>query len=307
MIDRSSLWRGLAWVARAVISLDLASPRERTRSRRLTAMTALGLAMLVVLVLVALLAPELAPYRPHAFVAPSLLAPSAKHLLGTTETGQDIFSQLIAGTRDALVVAPPAAGLTIALGTGVGMAAGLLGGWLDPLLTRLADATLALPKLPLLILIAVAAGSSRTTIVISVGAVAWPMSARIVRAQTLSLRNRDYVSAARSFGAGPLYLARRHLVPALAPVLVAGFVSVASAAILLESGLAFLGLSDPTQVSWGAMIDDALNYSGLYFGHSWLWWMLPPSLAITFAVLAFTLVGVGLESRLHPRLDQHLA
>lgn len=286
-------------------SLALAPVRHAARARG-SAMAWAGAGLLIVLGLVAIFAAVLAPHDPRAFAAEPLLPPSWGHPMGTNSSGQDLFSQLVYGARDVLVVAPLAALFSVGLGASIGTLSALMGGRVDAVITRVVDAALALPKLPLLILLAVAAGPSTISLVVSVALLAWPMTARYVRAQALSLRQREHVLAARSFGAAPLYLARRHLLPALAPILVSGFVSIGSLAVLLEAGLAFLGLGDPHRSSWGLTMNDALQYDDLFFGRSWLWWLLPPGAATTLAILGFTLFGVGLEPRLNPRLAEHL-
>lgn len=134
-----------------------------------------------------------------------------------------------------------------------------------------------------------------------IGAIRWPEMARVLRGQTLTLRERGFVAISRGFGGGLPWLLRRHLVPALAPLIVAGFITVAGLAVLMEAGLAFLGLSDPTAVSWGLILNRALLQPGLYFTPAWLWWVLPSGFAITLAVLAFTFLGVGLEPVLNRR------
>lgn len=266
-----------------------------------------GAGLLAFLVLVALFAPLLAPYDPRAFDADPLLSPSSAHPLGTNDAGQDLLSQLVHGTRDALLVAPLAATLTIAIGAGIGAASALLGGAADVILSRVTDVTMALPRLPMLIFIAIAARPSAATVVVAIALLSWPLTARIVRIQLMSLRHRPFVTAARGFGAGPGYLARRHLLPAIAPVLVSTFVSAAALAVLLDAGLSFLGLSDPSRSSWGLMMNDALSYSGLFFGDAWVWWLLPPGAALTVLILGFTFLGVGLEPRMNPRLGEHLS
>ena len=166
---------------------------------------------------------------------------------------------------------------------------------------RMIDVFLAVPRLPLLILVAALAGASLTSVVLVVGLLTWPVIARQVRAQTRSLRERGYLTAARGFGGGLGYLLRRHLVPALGPILVSGFVAVAANAVLLEASLAFLGLADPTGVSWGIILNQALAEPGLYYSLLWTWWVLPAGFAITLAVLGFAFLGVGLEPLLNPR------
>lgn len=260
-----------------------------------------GALLLALLVGAAALAPQLAPYDPRALAGPSLEPPSAAHLLGTNDVGQDVFSRVVWGTRPSLTLAVGAATLSILVGGLVGATAALVGGPLDMLAMRLVDVFLAVPALPLAVLTAALLGPSRLVLTLVIGFIVWPVIARIVRSQALTLRTQPYVVAARAFGGGSFYLLRRHLLPALGPILVAGFANIAAQAVLLEAGLGFLGLADPTDVSWGLMMHRALLHPGLYFTAAWAWWVLPAGLAITLAVLGFTLIGVGSEAPFNPR------
>ena len=271
-------------------------------SERSSPLLVAGAVIIGTLGLIAVFADVLAPYDPQDPRASlPLEQPSASHLLGTNDSGQDIFSQLIAGTRPSMLIAVEAAAVVVLIGGLVGMLAGLVGGWLDTVLMRVADIFMALPGLPLILLVAALLGPGPYTVVIVLGLFGWPRLARILRSQALSLRSRGFLVAAGGFGASPIYILRRHLVPALGPLLVTGFVGVAGIAILIQAGLAFLGLSDPTQVSWGSVLNRALVYPGLYFSPLWTWWVLPAGFAITIAVLGFTFLGVGLEPRFNPR------
>lgn len=269
-----------------------------------SAFSAIGGTIVAVLALVATLAPVLAPFDPLAIAGPSLAAPSGAHLLGTNDVGQDILSQLIWGTRASLMVALPAATLAVAAGVLVGGLAGLLRGWVDVVAMRSVDLFLALPMLPLLILIAALTGPSRATVTVVIALAAWPGIARIVRSQTLSLAGQGHVRAARGFGAGPLYVIRRHLAPALAPDIAANLVYWAATALVLQAGLAFLGLSDPTEVTWGSVLNRALDHEGIYFTNQWVWWVLPAGLAITLAAVGLAFLGVAFESRANPRWNR---
>ncbi|MGI8535112.1 MAG: ABC transporter permease [Mycobacteriales bacterium] len=272
------------------------------RRSRTSPLLATGGAIVTVLVLVAVAAPWLAPYDPRDGQSGfPLEPPSASHLLGTNDSGQDIASQLIWGTRTSLLIAVEAATVVLVVGGLVGLTAALLGGWVDTVLMRLADVVLAMPGLPTILLLAALLGPGQHTVIAVLGLFGWPRLARILRSQALSLRQRGFIGSARGFGGGPWYVMRRHLVPALGPVLVTGFVSVAGIAILIEAGLAFLGLADPTVVSWGSILNRALAYPGLYYSALWTWWVLPAGVAITLAVLGFTFLGIGLEPRFHPR------
>lgn len=260
-----------------------------------------GTVMVSLLVAVAVLAPWIAPYDPQAITGDAFEDPSSAHLLGTNDAGADIFSRLVMGSRNTLLVAGAATALILAIGLAVGLTAGLRGGFLDTALMRLVDVFLALPVLPLLIFIAALAEPSRTLSILMIGLFTWPQTARVVRSQTLSLRTRGFVDIARGFGAGPLYVIRRHLVPALGPVIAANLVFVAGLAVTVEAGLAFIGLADPAAVSWGGELNRALFNPQIYLGSLWLSWLMPVGLALTLAVLGFTFIGIGLEPRFNPR------
>lgn len=264
----------------------------------------IGGTALALLAVAATLAPWIAPYDPRAPSGPSLARPSSAHLLGTNDVGQDIFSELIWGARTSLVVAVSSALLALVFGALLGSLAGLLGGWADLLAMRLVDVFLALPLLPLIVLVAALVGPSRRNVIAVIGFISWPGVARVVRGETRRLRARGFVLSSRGFGGGPGYVLRRHVLPGLAPILLAGFVSVAAHAVTLEAGLAFLGLNDPTAVSWGQVLNRALLHQGLYFSPLWVWWVLPAGLAITLTVLGFTFVGVGFEPVFNPRTER---
>jgi peptide/nickel transport system permease protein len=261
----------------------------------------IGGGIVTLVALVAVLAPALAPYDPRAASGPSLGSPSVAHLLGTNDAGQDILSQLIWGTRSSALVAVLAAALAVGGGVLVGAGAGLLGGWVDLVTGRILDVFLAVPPLPLIILIAALARPTLATVILAIGLASWPQVARIVRSQTLSLAQRGYLEAARGFGAGPLYPLRRHLIPALGPVIAANFVYWAGTAVVLQAGLGFLGLSDPSDVSWGGVLNRALGHEGVYFTSEWLWWVLPAGLVITVAAVGLAFLGLALEPRSNPR------
>ena len=260
-----------------------------------------GVVMVSAFTVVGALAPWLAPYAPRAVSGDTFESPSWAHLLGTNDAGADIFSRLVWGTRTTLVVAVCATALILAVGMALGLTAGLRGGLADTVVMRVADVFLALPVIPLLIFIAALAGPSLTLSILMIGLFSWPQTARIVRSQTLSLRQRGFVDIARGLGGGPLYVMRRHLIPALGPVIAANLVFVAGLAVTTEAALSFLGLGDPSAVSWGAELNRALEHDQITFGSLWLWWMVPFGLALSVAILGFTLIGVALEPRFNPR------
>jgi peptide/nickel transport system permease protein len=275
-------------------------------SPRRSALTTIGMAIVSALAVVAVAGPLLSPHDPRAITGESLERPSGDHLFGTNDIGQDIFSQIVAGARPSLTIAVVAAGMAMGLGILAGVGAGLRGGAVDMVVSRLIDVILALPSLPLIIVVAALARPSRVVVVMVIGFVAWPQVARILRSQTMSLRERGFVHAASGFGGGDLYVLRRHVVPALTPHIVTNFVNVAGVAVILDAALSFFGLGDPTTVTWGQVLFRAVSYPGLYFSGLWTWWVLPAGLAITLAVLGFTFLGVGLEPRANPRAARTL-
>lgn len=273
-------------------------------TRRLSADLAFGLGMLALFGAVALLAPVLAPYDPHAFSGAPLERPSWAHPLGTNDVGHDVLSELIYGARVSLAVALAAGAGTVLLGTVVGGAAGYLSGWADRALMRGVDVLMSLPRLPLIILLVTFLGSGLPQVVLVISLLFWPTTARVVRAQVQSARTRGYVRMARLFGGGHPYVFWKHILPQIGPLVAQGLVASAGFAVATEAGLAFLGLGDPTAKSWGLMIRFALNLPGLFLTDRWLWWALPPALCITMLILSLTFVGMGLERGFNPRLNR---
>jgi ABC-type dipeptide/oligopeptide/nickel transport system permease subunit len=273
----------------------------REGKRRRSPLLVAGITVCGLFVASAVSAPWISPYPPRAITGGAFEKPSAAHLLGTNDAGADILSRVAWGSRDTLIVAVVASVIVLAMGIAIGLTAGLRGGILDLLLMRLVDIFLALPIWPLLIFVAAVVGPSRTVSILMIGFFVWPQTARIVRSQTLTLRNRGFVGGARGFGGSPFYVLRRHIVPSLGPLIASNLVYVAGLAVIIQAALSFIGLSDPSAVSWGGELNRALTNPQIYIGSTWLWWLLPPGLAITVAILGFTFIGVGLEPEFNPR------
>lgn len=232
------------------------------------------------------------PYVPDAYVGKAFLPPSVIHWLGTNDVGQDLLSQLIAGARTSLGVAVGASLVSAMLGALLGAGGTLFGGWVERLTTRMMDVGLVIPPVLAAMLAAAYLQPSSLTLIGILAFFFWPGTGRLLRAQTLMLRESGPVTAAKTFGAGRWYLLWRHILPDLAPVLTAAMIHDARRAVFLEAGLAFLGISDPTVQSWGRMIQQALAFTYL---DTWSWWLLPPGVAVSSLVLAFALIGTGLE------------
>ena len=264
-----------------------------------------GLAIVVAFAVLAVLAPTISPYRTTALSGRPLEAPGAHHLLGTNSVGQDVLSQLLSGARVSLLVAAVAGGGAVLIGALVGMVAGWRGGVVDAVLMRFVDVVLVVPKVPLLILVGSLVGPALGSIALIIALTSWPPGARVIRSQVLSLRRRAHMKAAIGFGAGTLHMLRHHVAPEIGLILAAGLVAAAGRAVMLESGLAFLGLGDPSRASWGSIMRDALDFGVLFETYAWQWWLLPPLAAVSLFLLGIAFVGVGVEARLNPRLARH--
>ncbi len=264
-----------------------------------------GGAIYLVIVFVAVFADELAPYDPRAILKlGSRIARyqpiSAQHWLGTNSSGRDVLSQVIWGTRSALEVGLTAAIAVVAIGTLLGLLSGYLGGWVDRVITWLADIVLGLPFLPFMLVLAVLTRPGTGVVIFSVAALLWPNTARVIRAQVLSLRERAWVEAARVTGCSTARIMFVHVLPQVLP-LAALYGSVAIGwAILAEASASFLGFGDPTTISWGVMLQEAYANQALSRG-AWNWFA-PPGAAIMLMILAGFLISRGSERLLFPKL-----
>ena len=260
-----------------------------------------GLMVIVALYLVALLTPLLAPLDPNlqgALLTERYVGMSAPHPLGTDQFARDVLSRLLYGARISLLIGFVSVGISVTIGTLVGAIAGFLGGIVDGVLMRIVDMVISFPQLVLLITIIAFFEPSIFLIVAVLGLTLWPNTARIVRGEVLSLREREFVQAAIALGYSKRRIILRHLIPnALAPVIVAATLGIGQT-IVLEAGLSFLGLGvQPPTPSWGTMVADGRNV----LLNAW-WLSTFPGLAIVFTVLSFNLVGDGLRDALDPRL-----
>lgn len=292
---------GTPSVSQPVDAPDRPAP-SRVRALLRSPLMVMGLILILVLVVAAVFAPWIAPYNPKAVTSPiPLQRPSAQHWLGTDIPGRDLLSQLVYGARTSFVVAVVGSSLALLGGIALGVLPALLGGRTDTVANRLAVFLLALPGLPLLVLISALAGPNETAVILVVASSGMAPNARILRSQALALRDAGFITAAKGFGAGRLYVLRRHLVPGMGPLLIVRWVEWASVAVGLEAALAFLGLGNPSTASWGLMISRATAQQGIYFSPMWPWWALPPGIAITLTILGFAFVGIALEPAFNPR------
>ncbi|MBC7632116.1 ABC transporter permease [Aeromicrobium sp.] len=262
-----------------------------------------GAALLLVIIALAMLAPLIMPLERldvTLVTAKSNESPSGGHWLGTDPSGRDVLGLLLWGSRASLTVGFAATAVSMIIGTTMGMAAGHFTGVTRAALLRIIDFFLVVPSLILAIVLSTVLSRGLTTIIIAIGVTSWAATARIVRAQTLTIETRPYIERSRALGAGDAHIIRRHVFPAVMPLVMANTTLAVGAAIIAESTLAFLGLGDPTTFSWGTMLKTALDTGAATAGY-W-WFVLSPGIAIVIVVLSFTLVGRALESVLNPTL-----
>ncbi len=291
------------------------SPRRLAWARRRRALTRFwtqyrqnraglfGLVVLLLFVAVAAAAPLLvSPDDLSVTRAPGdpFQSPSGEFLLGTDRSGRSVLDLVIWGSRISLTIGFLATFISVGLGTLMGILAGHFRGWFASLLMRVTDWFLVMPTLVLGIALAAVLGRSVTTLVVAIGVTSWPTTARLVRAQTLSVEARPYIERATALGGGHWHLMSRHVLPNVMPLVLAQTTLTVAGAILTESTFAFLGLGDPTTPSWGGTIQDARTSGGVSSG---MWWyVLPPGIAIVLVCLAFTLCGRAIEGVLNPKL-----
>jgi ABC-type dipeptide/oligopeptide/nickel transport system permease subunit len=259
----------------------------------------IGLVIVGAFFLIALLAGWLAPFEPRAYSSAPLASPTGNHLLGSNDVGQDLFSQLIYGARVSILVGLAGATVSTAIAWGLGLLSGA-GSWADGMVTGAADLMLAMPGLPLIILVAAYLGAGLPVVIITLGLVSWGSFARVIRGQVQSELRKPYVEAARAGGSTRLRTLVRHIGPATVPIAVAKFVTTTQYAIVAQASLGFLGLGDPTVVSWGDMLHRAALSPLIYLNWSWLWSVVPPSMAIGFLLTGFALIGWSLEEKTLP-------
>ena len=288
-----------ASMAAAVLPTGAAPSRGRRAVQRFLRRktTWLALACLALILLMAVFAPWIAGHAPLAGGDGALLAPlSPGHWLGTDDLGRDIWARVVYGTRISLLVGVCSAAIAVVLGVLVGALAGYFGGWLDTALMRVAEFFQTLPRFVVALIVIALFGTSLTKMILVIALLSWPQLARVVRATVASLRDSQFVDAARVAGMGDGAIIVREILPNVAaPIIVIGSLDIA-AAILIEASLSFFGLGDPNNVSWGAMLNDAQQYLRT------AWWMSAfPGLGIAITVLSFNLVGDALNDALNPR------
>jgi peptide/nickel transport system permease protein len=261
---------------------------------------ACGLGLILFFVLLALLAPLIAPYSTTTQSCAVFAPPSGRHWLGCDDGGIDLLSEIISGGRISLIIGSAATVIAMLIGGGVGIASGYYGRWVDITLMRITDYLLVIPDLAFALVIADVWGPSLLHVILVIGILEWAATARIIRAQVMSVKQRVYVKRARSVGAGNGRIIARHILPQVGPLLMASTVLTVAVAIYLETALAFLGLEDPTTTTWGTILEHANNSAAISAG---AWWaIVPDGVAITLLIMGCFLLGQAIEDALNPRL-----
>lgn len=226
--------------------------------------------------------------------------PNEKYLLGTDEVGRDILTLVIHGGKISLLVGFLAASISGLIGTIVGLISGYFGGWRDNLLMRIVDIIMVIPGLPFMIVLAAILGPSFWNIIFVIAIRGWTGTARVVRSQVLSLKERPFIESVRAIGAGNVRIILYHILPNVLPLILSQMVLSIGGIILSEASLSFLGLGDPTTISWGGILSSAFS-AGALAGNYW-WYIIPPGFSISLVALSFTLIGFALDQIVNPRI-----
>jgi peptide/nickel transport system permease protein len=260
----------------------------------------IGLAIIALFILLAIVAPYISPYSAAAQTCHVYAPPSIHHLLGCDDGGIDMLSELMQGGRISLVIGFAATLVAMVIGGGVGILSGYFGGWVDISLMRVTDYLLVIPDLVFAMVIADLWGASLLHVILVIGILEWTATARVIRAQVMSLKERVYVKRAKAIGSGHARIIWKHILPQVGPLLIANTVLTVAIAIYLETALAFLGLEDPTVTTWGTILEHAFDRTAISSG---AWWaIVPDGFAIAAVIVGCFLFGQAVEDALNPRL-----
>ncbi len=261
-----------------------------------------GFMLFIIFLITAIIGPNIVKYDPLSFgeAGDRLMPPGGRHLLGTDDLGRDILGGLIAGSRISLTVGLLATAISMVIGTLAGLVSGYAGGKTDAILMRITDIFLVLPWVPLMLVLAALLGSGIWNIIMVIGLTGWAGTARLVRAQTLTVKERQYVERSRSIGASAYHIIKHHILPNVFPIIFSNTILITATSILSETTLSFLGMGDSTKPSWGMMLHFAFESGAANNGA--YWYLIPPGLCVLLVVLSFTLMGYAFDEILNPKL-----
>lgn len=259
-----------------------------------------GLVIIGIFVVLALLSPWISPYSTSEQTCAVFAPPSSAHWLGCDDGGIDVLSLVLQGGRISLFVGLVSALIAIVIGAAIGLLSGYFGGWVDVVLMRITDYFIVIPQIVLMIVVAAVWGPSLGHVILVIGLLMWTSTARVIRAQVKTLRERTYVKRAESIGAGHIRIIVRHILPQLGPLIIANTVLAITVAIFNETALAFLGLSDPVAITWGTIMEHAFDRNAISTG---AWWaIVPAGVAVAVFIVGCYLFGNSIEDALNPRL-----
>lgn len=261
----------------------------------------LSLFIIAFFIVVAILAPYLTPYNPDIQSGLPFETPSSKHLLGANHIGQDIFSEIIMGTRYSIYIGFLVASLTISIGSFLGIISGYFGGIIDSVIMRICDFIMTVPYFPMVILLASVSSGGVPTMVFILTALSWPHSARVIRSQVMKIKTKDYILNIKAMGAKNTYILRKHILRELSPLIAYRFTTRFKYAIIAESTLSFLGLGSPTIKSWGSILYFAQQRNAFTIG-AWSWWVIPPGILISILAFSLMLFSYSFEEIMDKRL-----
>ncbi len=264
----------------------------------------IGLAIIMIVAIIGTLAPLISPYQPEDLFTP-LSPPTTHHLLGTDDVGHDVLTHLIYGARTSVIVGTLTAAISTLIGTIVALVSGYYPKW-DPLISRVLDFFLTVPRLPLIVILATFLRPNVWLIILVLSFFGWAITARVIKPFIRQESSKSYIERLRCIGARDSYIMVKHLLPATFPLVAAQFVLEAGHAVLAEASVGFFGLEDPTTLSWGMEIQHALQRSIIFLTDEWIWTIGPPTAALTLLILGMTLVAIDLEGSLNPRLRVRL-
>ncbi|MEM4233089.1 MAG: ABC transporter permease [Thermoplasmata archaeon] len=259
-----------------------------------------GTAILAIFAFMAVVLPFFFEFDPNEFSRDRFQPPSSDHWLGTDDVGRDCLAELVYGSRVSLFVGVMASAISVAIGGAIGILSGYFGRYVEEGLMRFTDVFLVIPQLPFMLLIAALSGPSVFNIIMVIGVLSWPSTARLVRSQVLTIKERTFIERARAIGAGDAHIISKHILPNVIPLMFANTILIIAVAILTESTLAFLGLGDPLVISWGSMLHYA--FASLAMSNGAWWYFVPPGICIALVVLGFTFLGYAMDEILNPKL-----
>lgn len=263
----------------------------------------IGLVIVGCYLVLAVLAPWVVPYSPEKITGSSFAKPSIEHLLGTNDIGQDIFSELIYGTRYSLMVGFLATMISVGIGSVLGIVSGWFGGVLDDILMKITTFFITIPYFPLVIVLSAFLKGNLMTTAFVLGVTSWPGMARVLRSQTMKIKSSEYITTIQGMGAGDVYLIIHHVLPEILPLMVYHSIMRFRSAILAESSLSFLGLGSPLNKSWGTILYYA-QAKNAFLTDAWIWWILPPGIMIIFLTFGLMLIAYGVEGITNRQLEE---